>query len=192
MRPPRPWRTNPPQTTIPLHLWRCRSGKTHLLTAIGNQILAANGNARICLYTSEKFMNEMINCIRYKKMEEFRTNSKYGRSPYRRHPVHGRKEANRKNFSTFNALHESHKQIVVTSASFPKIWQGWKNVSAPFRNGSDSDIHRRTSKPKCHLRENPYGRDSSSGRCGPLPRFELTSNVRELEGMLIRLGAYAS
>ncbi|HTG81272.1 MAG TPA: DnaA/Hda family protein, partial [Geobacteraceae bacterium] len=47
-------------------------GKTHLLIAIGNQILARNKKARVCYYTSEKFMNELINCLRYNKMEQFR------------------------------------------------------------------------------------------------------------------------
>jgi chromosomal replication initiator protein len=47
-------------------------GKTHLLTAIGNQVLAKNRKARVCFYTSEKFMNELINCLRYQKMDQFR------------------------------------------------------------------------------------------------------------------------
>ena len=48
-------------------------GKTHLLHAIGNFVYQNNRNARICYYSSEKFMNELINCLRYNKMDSFRS-----------------------------------------------------------------------------------------------------------------------
>lgn len=172
-------------------------GKTHLLTAIGNQILAANGNARICLYTSEKFMNEMINCIRYKKMEEFR-------NKFRSMDVlliddiqfmAGKEATQEEFFHTFNALHESHKQIVVTSDKFPKDMAGLEErLRSRFEWGLIADIQppdietkmailkRKSDMDEIHLPDDVALFLASSS----------TSNVRELEGMLIRLGAYAS
>lgn len=172
-------------------------GKTHLLTAIGNHILAGNGSARICLYTSEKFMNEMINCIRYKKMEEFR-------NKFRSMDVlliddiqfmAGKEATQEEFFHTFNALHESHKQIVVTSDKFPKDMAGLEErLRSRFEWGLIADIQPPDIETKIAILKRKSEIDSIH-----LPNdvalflaSSSTSNVRELEGMLIRLGAYAS
>jgi chromosomal replication initiator protein len=92
-------------------------GKTHLLMAIGNHVLSRNKKARIVYYTSEKFMKEMINSIRYEKMDEFR-------SKFRNADVllvddiqfMAGKEVTQDEFlHTFDMLHDAHKLIVVTS-----------------------------------------------------------------------------
>ncbi|MRR57334.1 MAG: chromosomal replication initiator protein DnaA [Deltaproteobacteria bacterium] len=172
-------------------------GKTHLLTAIGNHILSVNSAARICLYTSEKFMNEMINCIRYKKMEEFR-------NKFRSMDVlliddiqfmAGKEATQEEFFHTFNSLHESHKQIVVTSDKFPKDMAGLEQrLRSRFEWGLIADIQPPDMETKVAILKKKSEVDAIS-----LPddvalflASSSTSNVRELEGMLIRLGAFAS
>lgn len=172
-------------------------GKTHLLTAIGNHILSMNASARICLYTSEKFMNEMINCIRYKKMEDFR-------NKFRSMDVlliddiqfmAGKEATQEEFFHTFNSLHESRKQIVVSSDKFPKDIAGLEQrLRSRFEWGLIADIQPPDIETKVAILKRKSEIDSIA-----LPddvalflASSSTSNVRELEGMLIRLGAYAS
>jgi chromosomal replication initiator protein len=172
-------------------------GKTHLLTAIGNHILSVNNSARICLYTSEKFMNEMINCIRYKKMEEFR-------NKFRSMDVlliddiqfmAGKEATQEEFFHTFNSLHESHKQIVVSSDKFPKDMAGLEQrLRSRFEWGLIADIQPPDIETKVAILKRKSETDAIA-----LPddvalflASSSTSNVRELEGMLIRLGAFAS
>lgn len=172
-------------------------GKTHLLTAIGNHILSMNASARICLYTSEKFMNEMINCIRYKKMEEFR-------NKFRSMDVlliddiqfmAGKEATQEEFFHTFNSLHEARKQIVVSSDKFPKDMAGLEQrLRSRFEWGLIADIQPPDIETKVAILKRKSETDSIA-----LPddvalflASSSTSNVRELEGMLIRLGAYAS
>jgi chromosomal replication initiator protein len=172
-------------------------GKTHLLTAIGNHILSDNGKARICLYTSEKFMNEMINCIRYKKMEEFR-------NKFRSMDVlliddiqfmAGKEATQEEFFHTFNALHESHKQIVVTSDKFPKDMAGLEErLRSRFEWGLIADIQPPDIETKMAIlkRKSEIDTIHLPDDVALFLASSSTSNVRELEGMLIRLGAYAS
>ncbi len=172
-------------------------GKTHLLTAIGNHILSVNSSARICLYTSEKFMNEMINCIRYKKMEEFR-------NKFRSMDIlliddiqfmAGKEATQEEFFHTFNSLHESHKQIVVSSDKFPKDMAGLEQrLRSRFEWGLIADIQPPDIETKVAILKRKSETDAID-----LPddvalflASSSTSNVRELEGMLIRLGAFAS
>lgn len=172
-------------------------GKTHLITAIGNQILEENPAARVCYYSSEKFMNELINCLRYNKMEQFRTK-------FRNMDVlliddvqfiAGKERTQEEFFHTFNSLYESHKQIVVTSDKFPKEIPGLEErLRSRFEWGLIADIQPPDLETRVAILK----------KKGELNGIELpddvahflgssnTSNVRELEGMLIRLGAFAS
>jgi chromosomal replication initiator protein len=172
-------------------------GKTHLMVAIGNQILKNNPDAKICYYTSETFMNEMINCIRHKKMEDFR-------AKFRNADVlliddiqfmAGREATEAEFFHTFNALYESHKQIVITSDKFPKEIPGLEErLRSRFEWGLIADIQtpdvetkvailkKKAEINKIYLPDDVALLIGSSG----------ASNIREIEGMLIRIGAYAS
>lgn len=172
-------------------------GKTHLLTAIGNHVLSQNSKARICYYTSEKFMNEMINCIRYKKMDEFR-------DKFRRMDVlliddiqfmAGKEATQEEFFHTFNSLYESHKQIVVTSDKFPKdIPQLEERLRSRFEWGLIADIQPPDTETKVAILKKKAELDSIAlpDEVAMFLASSSTTNVRELEGMLIRLGAYAS
>jgi chromosomal replication initiator protein len=172
-------------------------GKTHLVNAIGNQILAKNSKAKICYYSSEKFMNEMINSLRYKKMEEFR-------NKFRKMDLlliddiqfmAGKEATQEEFFHTFNALYESHKQIVVTSDKFPKDIPGLEErLRSRFEWGLIADIQPPDIETKIAILKK-----KSDLHAVNLPddvalflAAGATSNIRELEGMLIRLEAFAS
>ncbi len=172
-------------------------GKTHLLVAIGNHVLAHNKTAKISYYSSEKFMNEMINCIRYKKMDEFR-------SKFRKADVlliddiqfmAGKEATQEEFFHTFNTLHDAHKQIVVTSDKIPKdIPDLEERLRTRFEWGLLADIQ----PPDVETRIAILKKKAEQNNI-PLPddvAFFLGSyaatNVRELEGMLLRLGALSS
>lgn len=114
---------NPGQTYNPLFLYGSTGlGKTHLLHAVGNYVLKTKPHAVITYITSERFINEMIYCIRYGKMWDFRRK-------YRNCDVllvddiqfiSGKDRTQEEFFHTFNALYEAKKQIVVTSDIFPQ------------------------------------------------------------------------
>lgn len=172
-------------------------GKTHLLIAIGNHIREHNKKSKVCYYSSEKFMNEMINSLRYKKMDEFR-------NKFRKMDIlliddiqfmAGKEATQEEFFHTFNALYESHKQIVVTSDKFPKDIPGLEErLRSRFEWGLIADIQPPDIETKMAILKKKADLNAIS-----LPNdvalflaSSATSNVRELEGMLIRLGAYAS
>jgi len=172
-------------------------GKTHLLTAIGNHIQARNKKARISYYTSEKFMNELINCLRYNKMEQFR-------SKFRSMDVlliddvqfiAGKERTQEEFFHTFNSLYESHKQIVVTSDKFPKDIPGLEErLRSRFEWGLIADIQPPDIETKVAILKKKAEMDNINlvDEVALFLATSSTTNVRELEGMLIRLGAFSS
>lgn len=172
-------------------------GKTHLVNAIGNQILARNSKAKICYYSSEKFMNEMINSLRYKKMEEFR-------NKFRKMDLlliddiqfmAGKEATQEEFFHTFNALYESHKQIVVTSDKFPKDIPGLEErLRSRFEWGLIADIQPPDIETKVAIlkKKSDLHQVNLPDDVALFLAAGATSNIRELEGMLIRLEAFAS
>jgi chromosomal replication initiator protein len=172
-------------------------GKTHLLTAIGNYVCRNNCNARVCYYSSEKFMNELINCLRYNKMDSFR-------SKFRSMDVlliddvqfiAGKERTQEEFFHTFNSLYESHKQIVVTSDKFPKDMPGLEQrLRSRFEWGLIADIQPPDIETKIAILKKKSETDHIilPDDVALFLASSSTSNIRELEGMLIRLGAYAS
>lgn len=172
-------------------------GKTHLLIAIGNHILARNKKARISYYTSEKFMNELINCLRYNKMEQFR-------NKFRSMDIlliddvqfiAGKERTQEEFFHTFNSLYESHKQIVVTSDKFPKDIPGLEErLRSRFEWGLIADIQPPDIETKVAILKKKAELDNIrlTDDVALFLASSSTTNVRELEGMLIRLGAFSS
>ncbi|MGE5183320.1 MAG: DnaA ATPase domain-containing protein, partial [Acidobacteriota bacterium] len=97
-------------------------GKTHLLHAIGHQQLANRPGARIVYISSERFMNEFVQALRTGKMHEFRRNYREGIDVLLVDDVQflaGKEGTQDEFFHTFNALHENHKQIVLTADRKP-------------------------------------------------------------------------
>ncbi|KIH77661.1 chromosomal replication initiator protein DnaA [Geoalkalibacter ferrihydriticus] len=189
---------NPATTYNPLFIYGgVGLGKTHLVNAIGNAILKKNPDMRVCYYASEKFMNELINSLRYARMDEFR-------NKFRSMDVlliddvqfiAGKERTQEEFFHTFNALYEAHKQIVVTSDKFPKDIPGLEErLRSRFEWGLIADIQAPDVETKQAILKMKAEKNAI-----PLPEDvayflsnSVTSNVRELEGFLIRLGAYAS
>jgi len=189
---------NPATTYNPLFIYGgVGLGKTHLVNAIGNAILKKSPQMRICYYTSEKFMNELINSLRYNRMDEFR-------NKFRSMDVlliddiqfiAGKERTQEEFFHTFNALYESHKQIIVTSDKFPKDIPGLEErLRSRFEWGLIADIQPPDVETKLAILKMKAEQNSIK-----LPEDvalflanSVCSNVRELEGYLIRIGAYAS
>ncbi len=172
-------------------------GKTHLLQAIGNRIYRDNPSARVCYYTSERFMNNFINYISRQKMMEFR-------GKFRNVDVlliddiqfwAGKERTQEEFFHTFNALHEKNKQIVVTSDCFPKEITGLEErLRSRFEWGLVADIQPPDMETKIAILRK---KAADEGQTLPDDVAEWLasvsgSNIRELEGFLNRVIAVSS
>ena len=189
---------NPATTYNPLFIYGgVGLGKTHLINAIGNEIHKRNNKTKICYYSSEKFTNELINSLRHARMEEFR-------NKFRSIDIlliddiqfiAGKKSTQEEFFHTFNALYESHKQIVVTSDKFPKeIPDLEERLRSRFEWGLIADIQAPDTETKQAILKMKADQNNIE-----LPEDviyfianSISNNVRELEGYLIRIGAFSS
>jgi chromosomal replication initiator protein len=172
-------------------------GKTHLLHAIGNEVMTRHPRMRVCYIPAEKFTNELINSIRTNRMQDFKER-------YRTADIllvddvqfiAGKTRTQEEFFHTFNDLYSSRKQIVVTSDKFPKeIPDLEERIQSRFEWGLVADIQ----APDIETRVAIVNRKAEAENIR-LPEdvalylaSVVKSNVRELEGYLIRIGAHAS
>ncbi|MFT3695254.1 MAG: chromosomal replication initiator protein DnaA [Kofleriaceae bacterium] len=173
-------------------------GKTHLLHAIGHTQLTNRPGSRIVYISSERFMNEYVQAIRTGKMHDFRRNYREGIDVLLVDDVQflaGKESTQDEFFHTFNALHENHKQIVLTSDRKPhEISDIADRLRTRFAWGLLADIE----PPELEVRI-AILRKKAAVEAVTLPddvalyiASAVKSNVRELEGALIRLAAYAS
>jgi chromosomal replication initiator protein len=173
-------------------------GKTHLLNAIVHHCLSKNYNTKICYITSEKFTNELINSIRYEKMISFR-------NKYRNMDVlllddiqfiAGKERTQEEFFNTFNALFEIKKQIVVTSDKSPREIAGLEErLRSRFEWGLIADIQPPDTETKVAILEKKavlYNMDLSKDVAFFIASNIKSNDIRELEGILTKLQAYAS
>ena len=172
-------------------------GKTHLLNSIGNRMLEKNPRSRIVFQSAEDFTNEMINSLRFKRMEEFR-------EKYRRRCdallvddiqfLAGRERTQEEFFHTFNALHGSGRQIVVTADRYPKDIEGLEErLRSRFDWGLVADVQPPDTETKVAIlrkRSDEEGIELPHDVAFFIARYA-TSNIRELEGTLTRLLAMA-
>jgi chromosomal replication initiator protein len=173
-------------------------GKTHLLHAIGHEFHQHHAGARIMYLSGEQFMNEYIHAIRSNRMHDFRRRYREGCDMLLVDDVQflaGKDGTQDEFFHTFNALHDTHRQIVLTADRKPhEISDIADRLRTRFQMGLLADIE----PPELEVRM-AILRKKAAAESIQLPddvvlyiASAIKSNVRELEGALIRLAAYAS
>jgi chromosomal replication initiator protein len=172
-------------------------GKTHLMHAIGHYVATHLTNLKLTYISSERFMNEMINAVRYDRILDFRER-------YRSVDVllvddvqflAGKEGTQTEFFHTFNALYDSQKQIVISSDSPPhEIPQLEERLRSRFEWGLIADIQSPDLETKTAILKRKAESEGISlpDNVAIYIAGKIKSNIRELEGSLIRLIAYAS
>ncbi len=190
--------TNPSRSYNPLFLYGgVGMGKTHLMHAIGRALINGSSRMRIVYTSSERFTNEVVSGIRFERMMQLRQR-------YRSADVLliddiqllGNKERTQEEFfHTFNELHDHQKQIVISSDSPPKEIPGLlERLRSRFEWGLMADIQ----PPDLETKMAILDKKAEAEGCR-LPEdvrifiaSKTRSNVRELEGALVKLIAYTS
>jgi chromosomal replication initiator protein len=189
---------NPSRSYNPLFLYGgVGMGKTHLMHAIGRELMTKFGSMRVIYTSSERFMNEMIACIRNDRMPQFHHR-------YRAADVLliddiqllGNKERTQEEFfHTFNELHDHQKQIVISSDSPPKDIPGLlERLRSRFEWGLMADIQPPDLETKMAILDKKAEAEGIKlpDDVRSFMASKTKSNVRELEGALVKLIAYSS
>ena len=172
-------------------------GKTHLMHAIAHEVLRRYPGMRVAYLSAERFLNELINALRFEKMHEFKRR-------YRELDVllmddiqfiAGKDSTQEEFFHTFNALHDAQKQIVVTSDALPKeIPTLEERLRSRFEWGLIADIQ----PPDLEMKVAIIRKKAAAEKMeipNDVALFiagTVRSNIRELEGRLNRVVAFAS
>lgn len=172
-------------------------GKTHLLHAIGQYILMSHNLSKVLYFSTEKFTNEFINAIRDNKTINFR-------NKYRNMDVlliddiqflAGKEQTQEEFFHTFNTLHESNRQIVISSDRPPKEIPTLEDrLRSRFEWGLITDIQPPDLETRIAILRKKALSDGLSIPNEVIQHVaaKIETNIRELEGALIRIVAYAS
>lgn len=170
-------------------------GKTHLIQAVGNAILTSTPSARIVYVSTEQFVQEFVDAVRFKKNTDFAGH-------YRNADVliiddmqfiAGREKTQEEFFHTFNALHQANKQIIISSDKPPKEIPTLEDrLKSRFEWGMSIDMQTPDFETRCAIvqnKANVSGIDLPSSVVEYLAN-RVPTNIRELEGALNQLLAY--
>ncbi len=172
-------------------------GKTHLMHAIAQEVLRRSPHMRVLYLSAERFLNDLINALRFERMHEFK-------SRYRELDVllmddvqfiAGKDSTQEEFFHTFNALHDAQKQIVVTSDALPKeIPTLEERLRSRFEWGLIADIQPPDLEMKVAIIRKKAAAEKTEipNDVALFIASTVKSNVRELEGRLNRVVAFAS
>ena len=173
-------------------------GKTHLAHSIAHRLLEARPDRRVLYVSAERFTNEFIEALQHHRMEEFRTR-------YRRNCdallvddiqfLAGREQTQEEFFHTFNALRDADKPIVVTSDKYPQELQRMpERLISRFTSGLVADVQTPALETRVAIVRKKAALEGIplSDEVAVLLAQSVKSNVRELEGTLIRLAAKSS
>ncbi|MEK7472127.1 MAG: chromosomal replication initiator protein DnaA, partial [Patescibacteria group bacterium] len=170
-------------------------GKTHLIQAVGNAILANNPSAKVVYISSEQFVQELVDAIRFKKMTDFA-------SHYRTTDVlivddvqfiAGKEKMQEEFFHTFNALHQANKQIIISSDKPPHaIPTLEERLRSRFAMGMTVDVHAPDFETRCAILQTKSTEKGISLESDVVDYLanHIQTNVRELEGALNHLIAF--
>lgn len=187
---------SPARAYNPLFLYgQTGLGKTHLMQAIGREVLRRKPNANVVFISSEQFTNQLIESIGKKSTQRFR-------AKYRKvdilliddiHFIAGKEATQEEFFHTFNELFDMHKQIVLSSDRGPKEIQGLEErLVSRFEWGLVTDIQPPDIETRVAILQNKALDDNIEVHPEILRYIAscVTSNIRELEGALITVAAY--
>ncbi len=172
-------------------------GKTHLITAIGNAVIDKSSEINIIYVSAEQFTNEVVSAIRHEKMSELK-------HKYRNvdllllddiHFIANKTQTQEEFFHTFNAIYERQKQIVISSDRPPKeIGAVTDRLRSRFSMGLIADIQPPELETKVAILQKKAEIENIKmpEEVAYYLASKVKSNIRELEGCLIRLGAQSS
>jgi chromosomal replication initiator protein len=172
-------------------------GKTHLMQAIRIHTLKQNSNLQVTYISSEKFTNQLISAIQHRTTMEFR-------QKYRHvdvlliddiHFIAGKESTQEEFFHTFNALYDAHKQIVLSSDRSPKDIPGLEErLISRFEWGLVTDIQPPDLETRIAILKKKTEQNNIAIPDDVIFYIadKIRLNIRELEGALVRVGAYSS
>jgi chromosomal replication initiator protein len=172
-------------------------GKTHLVNAVGHRVREDRPDARVLFLSAERFTNEFISALQHRKIDEFRARYRNGCDVLVIDDIQflaGREQTQEEFFHTFNALYHADKQIVVTSDVYPQqIKEMQDRLISRFQWGLVADIQAPELDTRIAILRKKAETESIrlDDAVALFVAQRVQSNVRELEGTLLRLAVRA-